>query len=190
MFRVPLSQSIYLYRSGIDSLYFWIFDKTTSWHRENTNHMAHILSNSSTARPIICKFSSTATHERSRNCDIQTYIWLYTSPNEILNMVIHSNAFMQFRLEWQCCKWHKDAHHPTKCNVINDVILFPAVYCRIYCPNFWSYPIRRCVTKACALECLKVQFVLSNYRPCVMWFGKSGIKFLHLSVYIVEVCLP
>ena len=37
----------------------------------------------------------------------------------------HSNALLQFRLELEHCKPHKAEHHPTKCDVINDVKQFP-----------------------------------------------------------------
>ena len=39
----------------------------------------------------------------------------------------HSNALLQFRLELKHCKPHKVARHPMKCDVINDVKLFPTV---------------------------------------------------------------
>ena len=52
------------------------------------------------------------------------------------------------------CEPHKAARHPTKCDVINDVNLFPTVYRRIYCRFFWSYPIKHRITKASALECV------------------------------------
>ena len=40
----------------------------------------------------------------------------------------HSNAILQFKLKLELCKPHKAAHHPMKCNVINDVKLFPTGY--------------------------------------------------------------
>ena len=48
----------------------------------------------------------------------------------------HSNAFLQFCLELECCKPHKASHHPTKFDVSNDVKQFQTVYCRIYCRKF------------------------------------------------------
>ena len=48
----------------------------------------------------------------------------------------HSNAFLQFELKLERCKPHKAAHHPTKCDIINDVKLYPIVYGRIYCHKF------------------------------------------------------
>ena len=33
----------------------------------------------------------------------------------------HSNALLQFHLKLGSCKPHKAVHHPTKCDVINDV---------------------------------------------------------------------
>ena len=52
---------------------------------------------------------------------------------KILNIVIpHSNALLKL----EHCEPHKAARHPTKGNVIDDVKLFPTVYCRIYCHKF------------------------------------------------------
>ena len=45
---------------------------------------------------------------------------------EILNVVIP--ILVQFRLKLECCKPLKAAHHPTKCDIINDVKLTPTVY--------------------------------------------------------------
>ena len=51
---------------------------------------------------------------------------------KILNMVIP----ILMHLCMERCKPHKAARHPTKCDVINDVKLFPAVYRKIYCRKF------------------------------------------------------
>ena len=69
--------------------------------------------------------------------DFRTYIRLYTSLNENFEYGYpHSNALLQFRLESERWKPHKATRHPTKCDVINDVNMFPAVYRRIYCCKF------------------------------------------------------
>ena len=44
----------------------------------------------------------------------------------------HSNSLMQFELILESCKPHKAARHQTKCDVINDVKLFPTVYPTVY----------------------------------------------------------
>ena len=49
-----------------------------------------------------------------------------------------SNASLQFRLKFECYKPHKEICHQMKCDVINDVKLFPTVYRKIYCPNFFD----------------------------------------------------
>ena len=60
--------------------------------------------------------------------DFRTYIRRYTSPNENFEYSYpHSNALLQFRPELECWKPHKAARHPTRCDVINDVKLFPTV---------------------------------------------------------------
>ena len=44
-----------------------------------------------------------------------------------ISLYPHSNAFMQFRLKFERCKQHRAPRHPTKCDIINDVKLFPTV---------------------------------------------------------------
>ena len=39
----------------------------------------------------------------------------------------HSNALLQFHLKLEHCKAHNTARHPTRCDIINDVKLFPTV---------------------------------------------------------------
>ena len=56
----------------------------------------------------------------------QKYIRRYTSQNENTEYCYpHSNALLQFCLKLEHCKPHNAAHHPRKCDVINDVKLFP-----------------------------------------------------------------
>ena len=71
-----------------------------------------------------------------------------------------SNALLQSRLQLECCKPNKAAGNPTKCDVINDVKLFPTVYIpRIYCHNFWTLAIQRLRYKR---KCLRiVDFLLT-----------------------------
>ena len=69
--------------------------------------------------------------------NFRTYILRYTSPNENFEHGYpHSNALLQFRLKLERCKPHNAARHAMKCDVINDVKLFPTVYRRIYCRKF------------------------------------------------------
>ena len=69
--------------------------------------------------------------------DFRTYIRRYTSPNENFEYGYpHSNAFLQFWLKLERCKPYKIERHPTICDVINDVKLFPTVYHRINCRKF------------------------------------------------------
>ena len=69
--------------------------------------------------------------------DFRTYIRRYTSPNKFFEYGYpHSNALLQFRLKLESCKPQNVARHLTKCDVINDVKLFPTVYHRIYCRKF------------------------------------------------------
>ena len=69
--------------------------------------------------------------------DLRKYIRRYTSLNENFEYVYpHSNAFLQFELKLEYCKPHKAARHPIKCDVINDVELFPTVYLGYIVTNF------------------------------------------------------
>ena len=60
--------------------------------------------------------------------DFRTYIRRYISPNKKFEYGYpHSNALLQFELNFEHCKPHKATRHPTKCDVINDVKLFSTV---------------------------------------------------------------
>ena len=60
--------------------------------------------------------------------DFRTSIRRYTSPKENFEYGYpHSNALLQFRIKMERCKKHKAARDTTKCDVINDVKLFPTV---------------------------------------------------------------
>ena len=90
----------------------------------------------------------------------RTYIRRYTSPNETFEYGYpHSNAFLHFRLKLERCKPHKAARNPTKCDVINDVKLFPTVYCRMYCRKFLTLSNQtsryksKCIRNTYSLTC-------------------------------------
>ena len=69
--------------------------------------------------------------------DFRTYVQRYTSPNENIEYGYpHSNALLQFYLNFERYMPHKAASHLMKCDVINDIKLFPTVYGRIYCRKF------------------------------------------------------
>ena len=71
--------------------------------------------------------------------DLRPYIRRYTSQmKNFKHGYPHSNALLQSWFKLMRCKLHKAAHHPIKCDVINDVKLFPTVYRRIYYCNFWT----------------------------------------------------
>ena len=60
-----------------------------------------------------------------------------SSPNENFEYGFPlSNVLLQPRLKLERCKPHIAARHPTKCDIIKDIKLFPTVYCRIYCRKF------------------------------------------------------
>ena len=58
-------------------------------------------------------------------CDFRLYPTIYHLNENFEYGYPHSNALLQFRLKLERCKLHKASRHPTKCDVINDVKLFP-----------------------------------------------------------------
>ena len=69
--------------------------------------------------------------------DFLTYIPRYTSPNEHFECGYpHSNALLQFYLNFERYMPNKTACHLTKCDVVNDAKVFPIVYSRIYCRKY------------------------------------------------------
>ena len=57
---------------------------------------------------------------------------IYFPRMRILNMV---NPIL-FRLKLERCKLHNAVRHQTKCDIINDIKLFPTVYRRMYHRKF------------------------------------------------------
>ena len=87
--------------------------------------------------------------------NFRPYIRRYTSPNENFEYGYpHSNALLQFELKLERCKPHKTALNPTKCDVINDVKLFPTVYRRIYCRKFLALSNQTLLYK---LMCIRIK---------------------------------
>ena len=88
--------------------------------------------------------------------DFRTYIRRYASPNEDFEYGYPpSNAFMQSPPKLERCKPHKAALHPTKCDIINDVKLFPTVYRRINCRKFLTLSNQMSRYKS---KCIKIMF--------------------------------
>ena len=86
--------------------------------------------------------------------DFRKYIRRYTSLNENVEYGYpHSNALLQMELKLECCNPHKSARHPTQCDVIKDVKIFPTVYRRICCRKFLTLSNQTSCYKANALEC-------------------------------------
>ena len=54
---------------------------------------------------------------------------------------------------------HNAVRHPTKCDKINDVKLFPTVYRRIYCPKFLTLSNQKSHYKS---KCIRILFVCSD----------------------------
>ena len=83
------------------------------------------------------KLSFTATRKRSHKTWFPTvYPTIHLQKWKFEYGYPHSNALLQFHLKLERCKPHKVAHHPTKCDIIDNVKLFLTVYHRIYCHKF------------------------------------------------------
>ena len=88
--------------------------------------------------------------------DFRPYIPPYTSTtNENFEYGYpHSNALLQFYLNFECYKPHKAACHQTKCDVINDMKPFLTVYRRIYCHKFLTLSNKTSRYKS---NCIKIK---------------------------------
>ena len=102
------------------------------------------------------------------NCDFRTYIQQYTSLNKKFEYgYLHSNAVLQFKLKLERSKPHKAARHPTKCDVIKHVKLFPTVYRRICCHKFLVLSNQ---TSCYKLMCIRIEAI---------WTIKLAMKVNH-----------
>ena len=99
--------------------------------------------------------------------DFRTYIQRHTSPNENFEYGYpHSNALLEFELKCERCQPHRAGRQPTKCEVINDVKLFPTVYRRIYC--------RKILTLSNQTSRYKVKCIRIVVHTCSLHY--SGLK--------------
>ena len=104
------------------------------------------------------KFSFTVKCEH----DFQTYIGQYTASNENNEHGYpHSDTLHQFCLKFEGCKPQKSARDPTTCvcDVINDVKLFPTVYCRMYCCKFLTSSNQ---TSRYKIKCIRIVILRSK----------------------------
>ena len=103
------------------------------------------------------------------------YIRRYTSPNENFDYGYpHSNALLQFRPELERWKPHKAAHHPTRCDVINAVKLFPTVYCRIL-QSTGKFLMLSNQTSSYEIKCIRMQVLSSEFLK-VQDFGNFELS--------------
>ena len=88
---------------------------------------------------------------------ISEHIRQYTSPNENFEYGYpHSNVLLKFCLEFGALEAHKAARHPTRCDIINDVKLFPTVYHRIYCRKFLTLSNQ---TSRYKIKCIRMSYL-------------------------------
>ena len=78
---------------------------------------------------------------------------------KILNMVITILMHLRSFLSSERCKLHNVACHTTKCDVINDVKLFPTVYRRIYCRKFLALSNQTSRYKS---KCIRILFICTG----------------------------
>ena len=82
----------------------------------------------------------------------------------------YSNALLQFCLKLKPCEEHKSTCPTMKCDVMNEIKLFPTVYPRrpymlgYTIANFRHYPISRHITEASALDCSICVLQACNYQ--------------------------
>ena len=88
---------------------------------------------------------------------------------------------LQFPLKSERCK----PYNPTKCDVINDVKLFPTVYRRIYCRKFLTLSNQ---TSRYTIKCIRIIQICSCFRisqlchdraaQFVILLAKSGSNYI------------
>ena len=87
---------------------------------------------------------------------------------------LHSNALLQFDIKLERCKPYKATRHRRKCDVINDVKLFPTVDRRIYCHKFMMLSNQ---TSHYKIKCIR--------NPTLTWMSHLGLVFLLQETFIV-----
>ena len=158
----------------------WVLIKASRWNASNESsnelgdnyiqmfHLGRYIIGYTVGNLVLRRHTSGAVKR-----DFLPYIQRYTSPNENFEYGYpHSNALLQFLLNLECCKPHNAACHPTKCDVINDIKMFPAVYRRIYCRKFLTLSNHKSHYKS---KCIRMFYdwypikgymqILSNRHP-------------------------
>ena len=107
-----------------------------------------------------------------------------TSPNENFEYGYpHSNALLQTRLKLERCKPHKATQRhtfSTKCDLINDVKLFPTVYRKIYCRKFLTLSNQ---TSRYKCKCIRI----TDHRHSIAPRGKLYLQisnFVSITLYL------
>ena len=76
---------------------------------------------------------------------------MHVRPNETAEAMLEQSVILTTlflgKHKFEHCRPYKAACHPTRCDIINDIKLFPTVYRRRYCRNFVTLS-----TKAIELE--------------------------------------
>ena len=99
--------------------------------------------------------------------DFQTFIGRYSSQKENFEYCYpHSNALLQAHLKLGRCKPHNAAHHPTKCDVINDAKLFSTVYCRIDYSKFLTLSNQKSRYRSMCISMSTVLVMNLNANNC------------------------
>ena len=97
-----------------------------------------------------------------------------TSPNEYFEYGYpHSNALLQSHPKLECSKPHKAACQPTKCDVVNEVKLFPTVYCRIYYRKFLTLSNQKLHYKG---KCIRMHVLYKSLEFFSTFKGRFNFK--------------
>ena len=95
---------------------------------------------------------------------------------KILNVVVP--ILMHFCNLVSNCKPHIAARHPMKCDIINDIKLFPKVYRRIYCHKFLMLPNQTSRYKS---KCIRMKVIVPNVEG-----GKHCLQKTRLSACMLH----
>ena len=94
----------------------------------------------------------------------------------VIPILMHLCSFVS---KLKRCKPHKAARHPTICDVINDVKLFPTVYHRIYCRKFLTLSNQKSRYTCYKSKCIRIVVyrVLGNVMTSIITLRKIRENF-------------
>ena len=99
--------------------------------------------------------------------------------NKVIPILMHLYSLVSNLSFASRKKPHKAVPHPTKCDVINDVKLFPTVYRRIYCRKFLTLSNQTSRNKS---KYIRIMIVRPNTRQTT--YNNNSLSGHNLCLYL------